>query len=533
MRLILHLFPFALASQRAPRNAECTTSLELRCYGFERPDSTNNLSDGEIAELRKLHTDCLECGFWGGNMRAFGGECYDCPCWCEARPHEETCNGETRGKFNENIFMPYGDAAGDIKLQTQSLGVHATHTVDHDFLFYAKAYREFHISSHGFIHLRNGETTYPISMSDRYNSYQSFGYQNMIAPFWSDFNMAHDGIVWYRAQYTNLEQLNQIVKAGTNHGLGGSDYNAVAAFIVTWDTMIVTSMGSGPANDRRNTFQTVLTQDASGNSYVLFHYGDIEQDAGSYTSADVCTGLNGWNSWAGISDEFGNEYQLPVSHTNYMEEIEKGSNVNVRGRYMLRVDQEEIVAPPVVTDSPPVVPNLSTASPTNPIDIDNQVKGIKEYIVARAGTIDFSIIENHGCHCSRLGNAELSGSVSVADGLDRLCRNWLAARICCHKTNGLCDGPNEATYDYANYLNSGCTTGTVCQNQVCDIDTVFYEEMETWFSENILSESTNSVCVSTQATVSRDSCCGDSPLSLSPYNSVTEECVDGEVQVIG
>merc|ERR1711937_1061580 len=60
----------------------------------------------------------------------------------------------------------------------------------------------------------------------------------------------------------------------------------------------------------------------------------------------------------------------------------------------------------------------------------------------------------------------------------------------------------------------------------------FYEQIEAWFSENSFSKSTNSVCVSTQATVSRDSCCGDSPLSLSPYNSVVEECVDGEIQAI-
>jgi hypothetical protein len=267
----------------------------------------------------------LEYGFWSDSVdaKAFGGSCFSCPCWCDARPQEETCNGETRGEFNKNIFLPYGDAAGDNKLQTAALGVQASHVIDYDFLFYAKAYREFHITSHGFIHLRNAQTTNPISMNDRYNSNQPFGpFQNMIAPFWSDFNMEYDGILWYRAQYTDFTQLNEVVGTATGGGIGGSDYNAVAAFIVTWDTMVVTSQ-NGQVNDRRNTFQTILTQDITGNSYVIFHYGDIEQDAGSYTGADDCTGLNGWNSWAGVSDEFGNEYQLPISHTNDMEEIDK------------------------------------------------------------------------------------------------------------------------------------------------------------------------------------------------------------------
>jgi len=528
MKLAFPLLSCVLANNRIARDSE--SDLQAFCDTYVSP--TSEMTDEQVAEIRAQFAECLT--LWGGVYKSFGGECFICPCWCEARPFEETCNGETRGEFNKGIFIPYGDAAGDNKLTTQELGVHATHIVDHDFLFYAKAYREFHISSHGFIHLRNAQTTNQIEMQDRYNDYQEFGpFQNMIAPFWSDFNMAYDGILWYRAQYTNLEQLNEIVKAGTNHGLGGSDYNAVAALIVTWDTMVVTSTAEGEVNDRRNTFQTVLTQDAAGNSYVIFHYGDIEQDAGSWTDADDCHGEGGWNSWVGLTDEFGNMYQLPISHTDDMNEIDKGSNVNVRGRYMLRVDQAEIVAPPVNTQAPPVATTIAptTLAPLL-IDIDNQVKGIKEYITAT--NEDWLVIQNHGCHCSKLGNPQQTSSITTVDGLDTICRRWLAARMCCHKTGGLCDGPNDATYNYA--IQPTCSAGAVCQNHVCDIDSHFYGEMINWIGENGFTEQNNAVCVTPQGNGNpngtgnfRDSCCGVSAAALVTFSSEDQECLDGQV----
>jgi len=526
MKVALPLLSSVIATNRVARNTESSADLEAFCATYVPP--THEMDDDQWTTLRSQFHQCapLWKDWEDSPFKAFGGDCFNCPCWCDARPFEETCNGEKRGQFNKDIFLPYGDAAGDDKLTTQSLGVFATYaTLDHDFLFYGKAYREFRISSHGFIHLVNDQTTNILDMDDLYNDYEDFGsFQNMIAPFWSDFNMAYDGTLWYRTQNSDFGALNQIVKDATNHGMGGADYNAVAALIVTWDTMVVTSTAEGEVNDRRNTFQTILTQDAAGNSYVIFHYGDIEQDAGSWTEADDCTGEGGWNSWVGISDEFGNEYQLPISHTDNMNEIDKGSNVNVRGRYMLRVDQVEIVAPPMNTKAPPL--DKTT------IDIDNQSKGIKEFITATDPKM-LSII-NHGCHCSKIGNPQQSSTVTTVDGLDIICRSWFAARMCCHKTGGLCEGPNDSTYNYSSYPT--CAAGAVCQNHVCDIDSHFYDQVSDWIDMNGFNEQQNAVCVTPDGNGNpngsgnfRDSCCGVSPSALATYSSQDQECIDGQL----
>jgi len=524
MKLAFPLFSYVLATQRFIRDTDFD-----ECSDYQPPESLEGWTDAEIAELRALHERCAD--YWANNgFRAFGGNCFDCPCWCEARPWEETCNGETRGEFNKDIFLPYGPAAGDQTLTTQSLGVFASHTVNNDFFFYGKAYRKFHISSHGFIHLSNAQTTNPIYMEDRYNSNLPFGNENMIAAFWSDFNMQYDGRVHYRAQYDNFDQLNDIINAGTNVCLGDNAFEAVAAFVVTWDTMVITSTASGEVNDRRNTFQCILTQDAAGRSYVIWHYGDIEQDAGSYTDADDCTGLNGWGSWVGLADEFGNEYQLPISHTNDMEEIDKGTNVDVRGRYVLRVDQDDLCIPPVVV--------VTGAPPSSiDIDIDNQPKGIKEYITARGGPVNdnLSSIQKHGCHCAALGFADQASTESV-DGLDTICKNWISARKCCHKVYGLCAGPNAPDYDFNNYVDSACEAESVCQNHVCDIDTYFFAEMENWFDMNnevVFTPNSDPVCPENMGGNDREYCCGISPMTMTPYSAEHQECIDGQVFGIG
>jgi len=507
--------------------------------------------------LRALHERCGN--EWANDgFRAFGGSCFDCPCWCEARPHEETCNGETRGEFNKDIFLPYGPAAGDDALTTATLGVQVSVHVNSDFLFFGKAYRDFHISSHGFIHLSNAQTQVHISANDRYNSRRPFGNENMIAAFWSDFNMKYDGRVHYRTKYDDFDQLNAIVNGGIDVCPGTSDFKAVAAFIVTWDTMVITSLAKIEVNDRRNTFQCILTQDAAGESYVIWHYGDIEQDAGSWTSADDCTGLNGWGSWVGLADEFGHEYQLPASHNPLeMEEIDKNTNVGVRGRYVIRVDLPDICVPPVVTGAPPTEPAPpSTAPPTTAppttvyvpttvyippspidIDIDNQPKGIKEYIEARGGIVleHLPSIQDHGCHCAALAHSDTHGSMPSDDGLDTICKNWISARICCHKAYGLCAGPNAPDYDFNNYVDSECEAESTCQNHVCDIDTHFFKQMEDWLLDggSGFTPNTAAICPSHGSGHGKDSCCGVSPITMSPYSSLHQECIDGHVYDIG
>jgi len=450
-------------------------------------------------------------------FKGVGDNCHSCTCFCDARPDEESCLLGTRDSYNADIFMPYGDNAGDTRYQVKQLGVFiGPLNFDESFLFYGREYKEFYFSSHGFIHFRNAQTQHSQNLNDFYNSYKDFQPNlNMIAPFWSDFNLAEGGQMWYRVttDSNDLNELNSIVQQASNFGFGGSAYNAKVALIVTLDSLHVT----GTSNDKTNTFQAIVTHDGT-QSYVIFHYGDIEQDAGTYTAADGCTGLGGWSSYAAIRDEHGNVYHLDQSHTEQMENIDQGSNVQVRGRYMIRVDGEEVIAPSVQT--------TVTQEPTT-ISSTNIKVGIEQFLAFKE--FDYSLIAGHGCYCSVLSS---SAAGEPSDDLDKICRSWINARRCSLRNGGECFAAPDTNYNAGteNCVGSGVND---CDDAACGIDEYWFNELESYFTVNQeWAPSTDVTCTAGPSTFVRDSCCGSEPATMTLYSSDYFTCDEGELSPI-
>jgi len=293
-----------------------------------------------------------------------------------------------------------------------------------------------------------------------------------------------------------------------NFGFGGSAFDAKVALIVTWESMQVTDKNS-KQNDRTNTFQAVLTHDGI-QSYVVFHYGDIEQDAGTWTNADHCTGLGPHPSWAAIRDEFGNVYHLPQSHTHEMENIEQSSNVNVRGRYVVRVDSETIIAP----DVNPVAP---TPTLVNSTQVFNGIAGFLEY-----KGFDYSLIASHGCYCSIL---DTNAFGQPADVVDKICRDWIYARRCSLMIGGACNGADATDYTAGTENCSGAGVGP-CDDAACAIDEYWFGQLEDFFVNNpswtVLDAAT---CSKWPSPTIKDHCCGSDPATMVNYSTNQFYCV--------
>ena len=83
-----------------------------------------------------------------------------------------------------------------------------------------------------------------------------------------------------------------------------------------------------------NTFQAVLTTDGNA-TYVMFLYRDIQ-----WESSDTTIGFNAGD---GIRS-----YNLPEASTiTGILNLEISSNVGIPGAFYFRVDQENIVTPPL------------------------------------------------------------------------------------------------------------------------------------------------------------------------------------------
>jgi len=334
----------------------------------------------------------------------------------------------------------------------------------------------------------------------------------MIAPFWSDVNLNKGGQTWYRVttDANDLSQLNSIVQQASNFGFDGSAYNAQVALIVTWDSLHVW----GTSNDRTNTFQAIVTSDGT-QSYVIFHYGDIEQDAGTWTNANGCTGLGGWSSYAAIRDEHGNVYHLDQSHTDQMEDIDQGSNVQVRGRYIMRVDGEEVIAPSVQT----TVQATISSTKTN--------VGIEQFLAFKG--FDYSLISSHGCYCSVLSS---SAAGEAKDDLDKICRNWVYARRCSLTNGGQCFNAPETDYNPGteNCVGSGVND---CDDAACGIDEYWFNELESYLTvNNDWTPVNDATCTAGVNNFVRDSCCGSDPATMTLFSSENFTCEAGELSPI-
>ncbi|XP_059813041.1 alpha-tectorin [Hypanus sabinus] len=200
------------------------------------------------------------------------------------------------------------------------------------FPFFAVGQRSLHVNNNGVISFNvqvSQFTPEAFPLSDG---------RSFIAPFWADVHNGIKGNVYYRE---SVEQsiLQRATKDIRKNFKDQSSFSATWVFIATWDK--VTFYG-GSSTTPMNTFQCVLITDER-NSFAMFNYADISWTTGTASGGDPLTGVGGSAAQAGFNGgDLSHFFSLPTSRTSEMLSIEQTSNVNFPGRWIFKIDGEEI-----------------------------------------------------------------------------------------------------------------------------------------------------------------------------------------------
>lgn len=228
-------------------------------------------------------------------------------------------------------FFDFGPKAGDFNL---------TKLDDHyvlvqkpiSFKFFDKYFQSFYLSSNGLIKLLEKNST--VSSQEEINLHhytEHFPILNktLIAPYWVDMITGADGDVFYRL-VTDKSTLNDVsfeIDRLTKANYASS-YKPSWVAIVTWYQM---KSFMTPTKSHKNTFQLIMTTNGE-DSYVLFNYGRLQWPSEN-AYIEVEAGFN-----FGDNVQF---FRMEGSGTHNISQLENKSNVNMRSKWLFKVDSYE------------------------------------------------------------------------------------------------------------------------------------------------------------------------------------------------
>jgi len=422
----------------------------------------------------------------------------------ECRPYCQTVScTPSRPNTNQNLFIPYGSAAGDTEGERRDDTFEGPVVLSDPVPFFERSYQDVYFSSNGVISFERGVrsfTSRPFPLDG----------EIMFSPYWADFNTAVGGNWYYRIlTASDMQVVNDII----GWELDMPDFEGVTGFVVTYkDVNFYGSQRTAYGPDRYNSVQAIVVHD-NNYSFAIFNYGDVEWTTGTASGGDRCTGLGGTPAQIGFNDGYGNFYTVPGSQTNDIVEIETRTNVKSTGRFVFRVNGAEVVDPNPGAITEPQVNDLISSTQT-------QV-GIEQFLEYKG--FDYSRISSHGCFCKNLADSAYGYAV---DGLDIICRNWVHARRCSKLLDGQCY--EAANTDYTAGTNNCENAGTSdCDDAACGIDEYWFNELENylaaypnWFVER-------ASCEKLAPNYFRDHCCGNEPASMAMYSPDHETCENG------
>jgi len=277
-------------------------------------------------------------------------------------------------------FFPFGPSQGDASVQKvddfSAPVVHPRYSIP----FYGTNQRTIIVNTNGHITFEQGVSTYTPHTFPFSNS------PHMIAPFFADIDIRNGGSIWYRQTEDRdvLEKANQWIISTHRADCEYREFNASWAFIVTWyDVAFFGASAAGRA--KRNTFQAaIILDETKTKTVVIYNYHKIEWLTGTASGGNRTTGLNGTMAQGGFDAGDGRNYfNIYGSMTEFMLNLPYTSNVNVAGRWIFRIDADDIVdlcptlAPPPTylipagnySEVPVVVPGRSTVIPLVTTDL--------------------------------------------------------------------------------------------------------------------------------------------------------------------
>ncbi|XP_041672056.1 alpha-tectorin-like [Cheilinus undulatus] len=188
--------------------------------------------------------------------------------------------------------------------------------LEHPFVFFGKSYNQTYVNHNGHLTFDSSWYSYIARL------FPLNGTRDIIAPFWTDFDNRQTGLVFYN-QYTSGDVLQQATK-DINDYYPGLNFNASLVFVATWY-----EMAYYPTTGTKTTVQAVLISGGQY-SFVLMNYGIIAPPV-----HNVQVGYDTINSpyYFNLHSAF-----TAATLANVSDEFRQSSNVNVPGRWALRVD---------------------------------------------------------------------------------------------------------------------------------------------------------------------------------------------------
>jgi hypothetical protein len=246
-----------------------------------------------------------------------------------------------------STFIPFGQAAGDTRLQANDDGSSLPINLRVPFHFFGVPQQTLFVNN-------NGNITFKSSLSDFTPVAFPSGNQ-IIAPYFADVDttgppdVSGDGLDdVYFSERTNQADLG-VISTIVNQAFGGA-FAATSAFVATWDHVGYFSSHV----DKLNTFQVVLTTDGV-QSFVIFHYLDNGMqwesgDADGGVAGFIPLGGTGTSATAGF--DAGDNVNFSTIPGSLMPGIStllhNGSNVSVPGQWVFQVNTSVVSSPPVL-----------------------------------------------------------------------------------------------------------------------------------------------------------------------------------------
>ncbi|KAL4608607.1 alpha-tectorin [Arapaima gigas] len=232
----------------------------------------------------------------------------------------------------QSILYPFGQAYGDFETPKMDDGSSPEITLLIPFIFFNVPYRSIFVNN-------NGVISFNVQVSQfTPEAFPLTDSRSFIAPFWADVHNGIRGDVYYR-ESTDPSLLERATLDVHKYFKTMTSFSATWVFIATWHQ--VTFYG-GSQTTPVNTFQAVLVSD--GISYfAMFNYGEIAWSTGTASGGDPLTGLGGTTAQAGFNGgDISHFFNLPGSRSNEVVNIEQTTNVNQPGRWLFRIDTDQI-----------------------------------------------------------------------------------------------------------------------------------------------------------------------------------------------
>ncbi|XP_028410519.1 sushi domain-containing protein 2-like isoform X2 [Dendronephthya gigantea] len=221
-------------------------------------------------------------------------------------------------------FYPYGPDNGDLQAPINDDGSTGRINIGFSFPFFDDDHDSLFVNTNGVISFLREVSQYtpdPFPLSNN---------RRLVAPFWADVDTRKGGVVYYR-ETQDFSIRTRISEEIRNFFVRQRGFLAKWALIVTW--LNVARFG-GPSSPN-NTFQTILATDGVS-SFSIFLYNKITWTFGS--ASDNTAAQAGFNAGDGIR-----YFNIPNSRTPAIINIASTSNCQVPGKWIFKIDGDEVV----------------------------------------------------------------------------------------------------------------------------------------------------------------------------------------------